>query len=335
MLWVIGTAGSMVAHAETCSTELPEQVTWVVPNTPGSTYDIYSRILTAHLSQYLNTDFIVENRSGGGGLAGARRIAGAKADVTTIGIVNGAMLMASQVLPELANRPNLESYAVIGRANRVKHVWVVKKDSALADFHALKTHGKHTPIVVATRDVSSTSFYSLTIGAALLQLPIEVVAGYGSNRDARLAILRGEVDLASVNFDTALKMMESSDLEIVLQIADRPIAAHPALANVPYLGETVNVRPTDAAALASFLGAGMLVVAPHSLTATKLNCLRAALERVVLTDGFKTELKQLGWSLDFASHEEVARDWRKVLPQSEKFREYVLPHLQQIQGTSP
>jgi tripartite-type tricarboxylate transporter receptor subunit TctC len=322
----------MVAHAQTCSTEFPDQVTWVVPNTPGSSYDIHSRILTAHLSQELNVEFVIDNRAGGGGLAGARRIANSKADVTTIGIVNGAMLMASQLLPELANRPDLGSFAVIGRANRVKHVWVVKKGSALADFEVLKTTSR--PIVVATRDVSSTSFYSLTIGAALLRLPIEVVAGYASNRDARLAILRGEVDLASVNFDTALKMIESGELEIVVQITDRPIAGHPALVNVPHLGESIDVRPTDATALASFLGAGMLIVGPHNLTSAKLNCLRSALERVVSKEEFKNELKRLRWSYDFASHEEVARDWRNVLPQSQSFREFVLPHLHQIQGTA-
>lgn len=336
--------GALGAPALDCKALLPGEIRWIVPNTTGSNYDLYSRVLEPYLESALETRILIMNVPGAGGRLGAVTIADASSDGSVLGIVNGVPLLANQLVGSSENLPTIGSFQVLYRINRVEHVWVVANGSGLEKISKILEAGRSVPIVVATRDVSSSSFYSLVIGAKLLGLPIEVVAGYASNREARLALLRGEVDLASMNFETGVGMLESGELKAVLQLSSLPLARHPSLADVPMIagdngilasttysaGGESKIRALGASALTRFLGAGQLIVGPKDLDIDVRACIELALHSTVPSTSLRDALQKIGVSVDSAPAPIVRRELEQVLEESDILSSAISEQLERL-----
>ena len=336
--------GSLGASAVGCKASLPSEIRWIVPNTTGSNYDRYSRVLEPYLEDALETRIVINNVPGAGGRLGAVTIADASSDGSVLGIVNGVSLLANQLVGSSKNLPTIGSFQVLYRINRVGHVWVVANGSGLETIAKILEAGRSVPIVVATRDVSSSSFYSLAIGAELLGLPIEVVAGYASNREARLALLRGEVDLASMNFETGVGMLESEELKAVLQISSYPLAQHPTLADVPMIAgdngilastrysasDDPETRALGASVLTRFLGAGQLIVGPKYLDTGVRACIEQALHSIVPSSSLRDALQKIGRSVDSAPAPVVESELEQVLEASAVLSSAILEQLERL-----
>jgi len=329
------------ASASNCEATFPERVKWIVPNTPGSLYDIYSRMLEPYLEAALGTRIVIDNISGAGGRIGAASIANAKSSNDVFGIVNGVSLLANELVGKAESLPTLGSFQVLYRMSRVKHIWVTASDSALQTMPNIWEMSKDRPIVVATRDVSSSSFHSLTLGAHLLGLPIEVVAGYASNREARLALLRGEADIASANFESVVNMLESGELTAVLQISSSPIAQHPSLTDVPVIaganglvamntGSTNDYSQSAALLLTRFLGAGQLVVGPRNMNESVASCVEQAVHNIVSNSSFREDLRNIGLSIDPAPGSAIRRELEQVLEESDVLSYAISEQLEQL-----
>ncbi|MCZ6656644.1 MAG: tripartite tricarboxylate transporter substrate-binding protein [Gammaproteobacteria bacterium] len=327
------------ASASNCEATFPERVKWIVPNTPGSLYDIYSRMLEPYLEAALGTRIVIDNISGAGGRIGAASIANAKSSNDVFGIVNGVSLLANELVGEAESLPTLGSFRVLYRMSRVKHVWVTATHGALKTMPNIREMSKDRPIVVATRDVSSSSFHSLTLGAHLLGLPIEVVAGYASNRESRLALLRGEADIASANFESVVNMLESGELTAVLQISSSPIAQHPSLTDVPVIAganglvamsSTNDYSQSAALLLTRFLGAGQLVVGPRNLNESVASCVEQAVHNIVSNSSFREDLRNIGLSIDPAPGSAIRRELEQVLEESDVLSYAISEQLEQL-----
>ena len=337
--------GALGASAVDCKASLPSEIRWIVPNTTGSNYDLYSRVLEPYLEDALETRIVINNVPGAGGRLGAVTIADASSDGSVLGIVNGVSLLANQLVGSSKNLPTIGSFQVLYRINRVGHVWVVANGSGLETITKILEAGRSVPIVVATRDVSSSSFYSLAIGAGLLGLPIEVVAGYASNREARLALLRGEVDLASTNFESGVEgMLESEELKAVLQISSHPLAQHPSLADVPMIAgdngilastrysasDDPETRALGASVLTRFLGAGQLIVGPRNLDTGVRACIEQALHSIVPSSSLRDALQKIGLSVDSAPAPVVESELEQVLEASAVLSSAILEQLERL-----
>lgn len=305
---------------------LPEPVTWVVPNTAGSSYDVLSRMLQPPLEARLGRRVVVANVAGAGGRIGTTRIANGPQDGSVVGIVNAVPLLVDRLLGRREERvASLNKLTLLARVNRVRHVWAVAKGRGPQTLAALLRLGR--PVVAATRDVSSSSFYSLIVASRLVGLAIEIVPGYASNRDARLAVLRGEVDVASMNFASARNMLAAGELQPVLQIAATPIDAT-LLEGVPLLAGPAGIvhgshaRPSDAAiaarratALVRLIGAGQLAVGPRRLAPAARACWRASLDTVLADPTVTQGVQRVGRALDPADAATVQSDIEAVLAQ--------------------
>jgi tripartite-type tricarboxylate transporter receptor subunit TctC len=86
-LFTLAVAG---AHAQDAWPSKP--IRWIVPYAPGGYADIRSRSLARELATILNTDIVVENKAGAGGVLGTDAVAKAPPDGYTIGMGNFAAL---------------------------------------------------------------------------------------------------------------------------------------------------------------------------------------------------------------------------------------------------
>lgn len=104
MALALGTLGAalapMAAHAQA---NYPERtVTVVVPFAPGGGTDIAARILATKLGEKLNQTFVVDNRTGAGGLVGAEAVARAKPDGYTLLVGNvGTQAINQSLYPKM------------------------------------------------------------------------------------------------------------------------------------------------------------------------------------------------------------------------------------------
>jgi tripartite-type tricarboxylate transporter receptor subunit TctC len=309
-VWLMAATGG--AHACLSADDAP--VRWIVPNTTGSSYDVYARLLEPALETRLGAPILIENRAGAGGIVAARLIAGAAPDGRTIGILNGTGILIAALTGHAGDIDLVNDLEILGRASTVVHVWVVKADGPLRNLDDLRRVARSRPIVMAVRDVASSSYLSLVAGSNLLAIPHALVAGYVSNREARMAVLRGEADVASMNFESGADMLAHGELAAVLQMTDAPIVDDDRLVGVPLLAGPHGIIATDpararvAAILVRVLGANRLFVAPRGLSRARSDCLREAIGATFADEALRAPLATVATRIDYVDGPIATRD---------------------------
>jgi tripartite-type tricarboxylate transporter receptor subunit TctC len=319
-LWILISSIGNWAHGD-CSNLPDTPIRWIVPNTTGSMYDFYARTMESALEGNVGVSVHIDNVSGGGGIAAAREIAAAPANGATIGIVNGAGLLVAGLtgregVPQLA-----DEFHILGRASPTQHVWVVAGNSPFQSLGDLRRAAPEDPIVFGVRNVASSSFASVAIGAHVLDFPHSIVAGYASNRDTRLAVLRGEVDVVSMDRWSGAQMLESGGLRAILQLSNVPFDGGPGLAGVPTLTGGKIGRPivperlAAARALVALLKTNRLFVAPRGLDSLASVCLEEAIAATLADEVVAGALESRASRVDFATGVAANADLQAMVEQ--------------------
>jgi tripartite-type tricarboxylate transporter receptor subunit TctC len=238
----------------------------------------------------------------------------ASADGRTIGLLNAPGLILAAMSTEAGGPHVLDNFTILGRVARTRQIWATGSRSGLRSMDDLLRAAAQRPIIVAISDVGSTGFANAAIGASLLGIDLEFVAGYAGSGQACLAAVRGESDVIVNNFETTMALIEAGDLRPLLQVGDTPVAAHPSLIHVPLLGgrdgaavrrarelgsDTEQARK-NAAALAAVVGAGRVLVGPRGMDDELSRRLERALHRTLTNPEFVAAAARANWSLDVA-----------------------------------
>jgi tripartite-type tricarboxylate transporter receptor subunit TctC len=86
-----GSVSFVTSHAESagpagaCPQLSGKTINWIIPNAPGSGYDMNSRLVEPHLEKILAAELVLKNVIGAGGVIGARTIMNATPDGRTLG----------------------------------------------------------------------------------------------------------------------------------------------------------------------------------------------------------------------------------------------------------
>jgi len=184
-----------------------------------------------------------------------------------------------------ANVPSLmQDFQILGKASPMQHVWAVASNSDIRSVADLRQAAEQSPLVFGVRNIASTSFTSLAVGAHLLNLPHVFVSGYASNRDTRLALMRAELDLTSMDLSSGARQLSQGLLRAVLQISDREfdnpvdVSRIETLADhVRMTSETRGEQARIGRALLGLLGMNRLFVAPAGLSPGLQACMQAGI----------------------------------------------------------
>jgi tripartite-type tricarboxylate transporter receptor subunit TctC len=293
-------------------------IRFIVPYSAGGGYDTYARLLVPFLDAELDAQILVSNMTGAGGIVGSKAIAEAAPDGRTLGIINAPGLLMAELSGTDAPDP-AQAFTILGRIANIQHVWVTSGTSPLKSIEDLFAKAEAGPILFALTDVGGTPFISAAVGAELLGIEAAFLAGYPGTREQSLALIRGEADVGSVTFESILDRIEAGDLRPILQISLEPIAAHPSLRGVPWLGGPDGLAARRAAALgrdaeriaaqASALcqmtGAGRLIVGPKGLQRGLAGCLPEALRAAVSDPMFQVAAEAAQRSVDYAPADEA------------------------------
>src|SRR5947208_4111826 len=111
----------------------------VVPFAAGGPVDALARIVANELSPRLQTDVVVENRGGAGGLLAVEQVARAPADGRTILFASVGAFVITNALKPRAGYEQLKSFQPVARIGAAPTLFIVRGDSAvktLADLIA-------------------------------------------------------------------------------------------------------------------------------------------------------------------------------------------------------
>jgi tripartite-type tricarboxylate transporter receptor subunit TctC len=206
----------------------------VVGYAPGGGYDFYARAVARYMGKHIpgNPAFIVENMPGAGSLVSANHLYKiAKADGLTIGHFNGNLFQL-QAMGQKEIDFNAARFEYVGSVAKVEMACAFSKASGI-DSADKWLASKFVPRMGATAPGTGAYDTSRLLNASL-GFPLQLVLGYKSTGEMRVAVERGELHGLCTGWESLRSLwksfLESGDLVVVLQGLPKP---HPDLSKVP------------------------------------------------------------------------------------------------------
>jgi tripartite-type tricarboxylate transporter receptor subunit TctC len=217
----------------------------VVGYAPGGGYDFYARTIARHMGKHIpgNPAFIVENMPGAGSLVSANHLYKiARPDGLTIGHFNGNLFQL-QAMGQKEIDFNSARFEYVGSVAKVEIACGFSKASGI-DSADKWLASKVAPRMGVTAPGTGAYDTSRLLNASL-GFPLQLVLGYKSTGEMRIAVERGELHGVCTGWESLRSLwksfIESGDLVIVLQALPRP---HVELSKVPL---AINFAKTEEA----------------------------------------------------------------------------------------
>jgi tripartite-type tricarboxylate transporter receptor subunit TctC len=295
-------------------------ITIYIGNPAGGTFDLIGRLVARHLGAHLpgHPTVIAENMPGAGTLRAADYLYNvAPKDGTALGIVSEA-LAVEQALEDPAVQYDAAKFTWIGRvvsSNAVEIVWHTAKVQSIED-------AKHFVATVAGSGPGNVSEAVPTLMNAVLGTKFKIISGYQAANETMLAMERGEVEGAGVNWTNvkATRAQLLRDGKIIVILQDQP-ARKPDLADVPALGELgADAQATQLLGLYANTGAiGRAFFAPPGLSPATTAALRDGFIAMTKDPEFISDARKISADdLDIGTGEDVLAAVQRTLsvPQS-------------------
>ena len=256
----------------------------VVPSPPGGGYDFIGRLLAERMSPGLGQPMVVDNRTGGGTLAGTQSVASAAPDGYTL-VVGGLANMAFN--PVMFSKPGYSgadfvpvalvasfTYALVGRAD------LPYKTLKEVIEHARANPGKLT---IATAGSGSGQHISAVLLKRLAKVDILEVPFKGAQA-AYTEVIGGRVDLFFDNTTTARPLVEGGRIKAFTTTGSQRDALLP---NVP-TGREAGLEGLE---IDSWIG----LFAPARTPAPVIERLRDIMKKAVDEAETRKRLEAGGW----------------------------------------
>ena len=211
-------------------------VRFVVPFAAGGAADVIGRLFADALGKRLGQQFVVENRSGGGGLIGAQAVAHAEPDGYTL-LAAG---MSSHVLAPAGNKnpgfDPIRDFTPIAFFGGAPSTILVHPSTGVRTFKDLLAY------VRAAGDTQYVSAGAGTVGNILVEylaskehLKLTHVP-YRSGNGAVIDLLAGRVKVGALNWSSARAHVMSGKLIPIAASSARRLADRPDLPTLSELG---------------------------------------------------------------------------------------------------
>ena len=208
----IALAGAGAAAAQTWPAK-PVRI--VVPFTPGGGLDIQARLFGKKFYETLGQTFVVENRTGAGGLIGAEAVARSAPDGYTLLFSSASLAVNVSLYKKLAFDP-VKDFDPVSWVSSVPLVLVVHPSVPVKSVPELVALAKKRTgqFNASSNGVGTTSHLSIEMlkqyaGVTVTHVP------YKGGGPATTAVLSGEVDIAFVPVLSAQPFMKSGKVKVL------------------------------------------------------------------------------------------------------------------------
>lgn len=270
----------------------------IVPVSPGGSFDLWARLLARHLGKHLpgNPRFIVQNKTGGGGLVGANYLYRlAKPDGLTIGTLN-----PSGYLDQIIGRPEIKynwpKFSWIGATDTTHEILYVRAD---APYRSLEdVIGASMPPVCGSIGVGTTGSIIPKLIQYLFGARFKIVAGYRGGVAVDVAVERGEVNCratliaAYLGREPTRSWQKQGFTRVLIQTGRERHAAFPEVPTIWELAERRGLSDEDRRLMEAILAGGTFgvpFVGPPVIPEDHLGLLRNVFMKTMRDREFRSE----------------------------------------------
>ena len=206
-------------------------IRFIVPFPPGGSADVMGRIIATELSKSLSQQFIIENRSGGGGTIGVAAGLKSPPDGYTVFLgASGAMAISPTLVPDLPYDPTRDM-APVSKLAMAPLALVVPASSPMRSVRDLIATAKAKPGSLSYGSAGNGTTQHLA-GELLKQMAgIDMThIPYKGSVPAVTDTLAGQVPLAIVDLTSALAHIRSGKLRALGTAGGKRTAIAPDIA---------------------------------------------------------------------------------------------------------
>ena len=303
-------AGVWASRMGATAVRFDKPITIVVTFPPGGGTDLLARRLGVSLQERLGQTVLVENRPGASGNIGARHVADAAPDGTTLLMVNSSFAINPGVYQHLDFDPRKDFKAVFN-AGTIASVLVVPQDSSIHSLaDALASATAALPLPFATCGNGTPQHLAGEMLAQATHTAWQHVPYKGCG-PAITAVAAGQVALGVVTASSAAPLIEAGRVRAIAITAPQRVAQ---LAEVP----TVAEQGVKAFAVEQWHG----LLAPAATPDAVVAHLNEVLGQILSDPVMQQALMQQGYTLlkqtpvQFAQQIEADMDRYAVVAQS-------------------
>ena len=211
-------------------------ITWIVPSSAGSGFDVISRLIAPKLSEVIGQPVVIQNIAGAGATVGATTASEAKPDGYTILLAN-ANHTAGEALYKSLPYNLLTSFDPVVRFTASYHVFVVNpalEAQSLNDF-ITEARAKPGELNIAHAGVGSTTFMCAELFKSMADIDLASIP-YAGGGPALTSIVAGETNVYCAPYSTAKPFIEDGK---VRSLAISSKERMPFLPDLPTAAESV------------------------------------------------------------------------------------------------
>jgi tripartite-type tricarboxylate transporter receptor subunit TctC len=263
--------------------DYPDQaITWIVPSSAGSGFDVISRIITPKFSELIGQPVVIENIAGAGATVGAATAAEAKPDGHTILLINSNHTAAEALYKSLSYNL-LTSFDPVVRFTTSYHVFVTKNDLDVKTLDDVIAMAKAKPgeLNFASAGIGSVTFMCTELlksqaGIDMTHIP------YEGGGPAIASVVAGETDFYGAPYSTGKQFIEDGQVRALAVTSKERL---PFLPDLPTASESV-----PGFEFMSFYG----LVVPKGTPVEIRDKIRATLAETLADPKVKQQLADLG-----------------------------------------
>jgi tripartite-type tricarboxylate transporter receptor subunit TctC len=286
----------------------------IIGHPPGGSYDVYARLAANHLKKYMPgvSNILVEGRPGGGGVIATQYLYSIAPKDGTVMAVFPEVIAGLQLMDPSIGKWDVSKMRYIGSMAPVTAVFIIGKSAKARtpkDMFTVKNS-------VGCTGIASQSYQTAALMKKLAKMDFDVTCGYKGGAELLLAVLRGEVDMASSAWNALTTEhqadLKSGDFTPVMQFG---LVRLKELPNVPLMQEMVDDPKVKAAIEFASGGSdiGRALLAPPDVPADRIQYLRRAFDKMVKDPAFLAEAKKVSADIDPKTGEETQKIAEKIL----------------------
>ena len=242
LLVVALTLGLVPAKAETVAEFYKaKQITIIVGYGTGGAYDLYARLLSRHMGQFLpeNPKILVQNMPGAGSLRATNYLYSvAPANGSSFGIFARPMALLAALGTNTAVQFDPRRFTWIGSASNYQedaYLFFVRPDATITTVAQVRAKGPAPLVVGGTAQGASGNDVPILL-RDVLNFNIKIVPGYQDANELYLAVDRKEVDsratdLSGVKSGHPVWLDKKDGMRILVQLGRE--TRHPDYPDVP------------------------------------------------------------------------------------------------------
>jgi tripartite-type tricarboxylate transporter receptor subunit TctC len=328
--------GITAAHAQTPYFQ-GKTITIVVGYQSGDGYDIWSRLLAAHMAKHVpgNPGMIVQNMPGAGSMIAANYIYGvAKPDALTMGSI-GPSLYLDQLVGKKEVNFDWVKFGWVGSTENTPWLVYMRTNTPYKTIEDIRKAAQ-PPKCSATGTGTSGHFIPKLLEEAL-GAKFNIVMGYKGGAEQDLALERGEVVCRALSIPTFFARepfatwRKNQTVRVLVQSGRK---RDPRAPDVPTIHELMNEYKTPATTrslVTAVLASGDIgrpFIVPPGVAADRLKVLRDAFRKTMSDAAFLADVKARKLAVDADSGEELETIAKEVVGQSRE----VIERMKQLLG---